>query len=133
MLAKILNYVKISLVLLSVIVVMLFLSGKIQIESLINFAIFLLIGIISSTVITALINVAENPKTGLRFGIGIGVLVVFYLIGFSLSEEAYHAKTNELIPGSRMAEAGIYTFYFVASSALAVILLSSIKRIKSFL
>jgi hypothetical protein len=132
MLAKILNYLKIILVGLSVLFVLLYLGDKISLTSLINFSIFLVGLLVVSTILTALLNVGENPKSGLRFGIGLALLVVYYLIGLSMSTDAIHKKTGEVIPGSKVAEAGIYMLYFVLFTALLVGVLSSLKRLKSF-
>ena len=113
MLAKILNYLKIGLVGLSVLFVLLYLGDKISLNSLINFSIFLIGLLVVSTILTALLNVGENPKSGIRFGIGLGLLVVYYFIGLSMSTDSINKKTGEIIPGSKVAEAGIYVLYFV--------------------
>jgi hypothetical protein len=132
MLAKILNYLKITLVGLSVLFVLLYLADKISLTSLINFSILMIGLLVLSTILTALLNVGENPKSGIRFGIGLGLLVVYYFIGLSMSTDSLHKKTGEIIPGSKVAEAGIYVLYFVLFTALIVGVLSSLKRLKSF-
>ncbi|MEY5042656.1 MAG: hypothetical protein RLZZ414_2220, partial [Bacteroidota bacterium] len=55
MLAKILNYLKIGLVGLSVLFVLLYLGDKISLNSLINFSIFLIGLLVVSTILTALL------------------------------------------------------------------------------
>lgn len=132
MLAKILNYLKISLVSLSILFVLLYLTDKINLTSLINFSMFLIGLLVVSTVLTALLNASENPKSGLRFGIGFALLLIYFLIGMSMSSDAINNKTGEIIPGSKIAEAGIYVLYFVLFTALIVGVLSSVKRLKSF-
>jgi len=131
MLAKILNYVKIGLVTLSAIIVVLFASDKISLDSLINFSLGLVVLLIASTIVTAGINTVENPKSSVVFLVGLGILIVFYFIGLGMSTDAIDPKTDLVIPGSKQAEAGIYVFYFLVFSAIGVILLSSAQRIRT--
>jgi hypothetical protein len=49
-----------------------------------------------------------------------------------MSTDSINKKTGEIIPGSKVAEAGIYVLYFVLLTALIVGVLSSLKRLKSF-
>lgn len=133
MLAKILNYVKIGLVSLSTLIVVLFTTDSISLDALINFSLGLVVLLVAATIITAGINTIENPKSSFVFLIGLATLIIFYFIGLGMSTESINPKTGIVIPGSKQAEAGIYTFYFLVLTAVGVILLSSVKRIRTLL
>lgn len=126
---KILNYFKIGLVSLTVLVLLLFIKDVISLDFLLQYSMFLVITLVVVTLGSALFNTLENPKTGVRFAIGLVGLVVFYAIGYGISTDSMDEATNLVIPGSRMAEAGIYTCYFLFFVAGAAIVLSTVKRV----
>lgn len=128
-LSKILNIVKIGLVSLSLLVVVLFIKDAISLDALIQFSLLLVILLIASTVIFNGLNIVENPKKGLRLLIGVGALLLFYVIGLGMAEPEVNAKTGEIIPGSKQAEAGIYVLYITVTLAVAAIIGSPIRRL----
>ena len=103
----------------------------ISIDALISFsiALFWIIGIV--TVGFAVFNIFENPKTGLKFIIGAVALIIILSISFGVSETVLD-ENEEVIAGSQLAEAGIYTLNILSISALVVILLAEAKRILKF-
>lgn len=126
---KILNNIKIALVSSTLLVVLLFTLNAISLSFLINYSLFLLVLVIVSTLGMAGLNLVENPKKGKSILIGIGALLLFYLIGLGLSKESIDESTQMVIEGSKQAEAGIYTLYFVMFAAVAALVYSSAKRI----
>jgi hypothetical protein len=100
----------------------------ISIATLINFAIslFWIIGAVIAGF--AIFNISENPKTGLKFLIGAGSLIIILAISFGFSDTVKDAN-KEVIAGSKLAEAGIYTLYTLSILAIIVIGLAEGKRL----
>ena len=55
--------------------------------------------------------------------------MLFYLIGFGMASEGIDPQSQLVIEGSRQAEAGIYTLYFVIFTALSALVYSSVIRV----
>ena len=128
---KKLNFLKIGLVILSVLMVLLFALDVISIEFLIKFSLGLLIVIALTTLGAALLNFVENPKTGKSFLIGIVGLLVVFGMSYGFATDAIDVDSEQVIVGSKSAEAGIYTLYVVVALAVGALLYSSAKRIFS--
>lgn len=126
---KILNYIKIGLVSLSLLMVLMYSSDLISLGALINFSLFLLGLVVVSTLAMSGLNFAENPKKGKSILVGMVALLLFYFVSLGFSEYSIDTTTQTIIKGSKQAEAGIYTLYFVLSSAIAALIYSSAKRI----
>lgn len=126
---KMLNNIKLILISLSLMVVLLFLLNAISLTSLINYSIFLLVLVVLVALGAAVFNLYENPKGGKIIMIGIGALVLFYLIGLGMANDSIDPHSELVIEGSKQAEAGIYTLYFVIFTAVFVLVYSSVKRI----
>ena len=126
---KALNSTKLILIGLSVLMVLLFLLDAISLEFLINYSLFLLVLVVVVALGSAGLNLVENPKGGKSILIGIGALVVFYLIGLSMATESIDTQSQLVIAGSKQAEAGIYTLYFLMFTAVCVLAYSSVKRL----
>jgi hypothetical protein len=56
-------------------------------------------------------------------------LVLFYLVGMMMANDSIDPNSELIIEGSKQAEAGIYTLYFVIITAGFALVYSSIKRI----
>ena len=126
---KALNSTKLILIGLSVLMVLLFLLDAISLEFLINYSLFLLVLVVVVALGSAGLNLVENPKGGKSILIGIGALVVFYLIGLSMATESIDTQSQLVIAGSKQAEAGIYTLHFLMFTAVCVLAYSSVKRL----
>tara|TARA_B110000211_G_C14073213_1_gene550856 strand:+ start:2453 stop:2845 length:393 start_codon:yes stop_codon:yes gene_type:complete len=100
----------------------------ISIDALITFSIVLFWIIGAVTVGFAIFNIFENPKTGLKFIIGAVALIIILSISFGVSDTVLD-ENEEVIAGSQLAEAGIYTLNILSISALIVIVLAEAKRI----
>jgi hypothetical protein len=103
----------------------------ISISALINFSIALFWIIGAVTVGFSIFNITENPKTGLKFIIGAVALIIILAISFGFSDTVLD-ENDEVIAGSQLAEAGIYTLNILSISALVVIALAEAKRILKF-
>ncbi len=123
------NNIKLVLIGLSLLFVVLFLLGAISIEVLIGYSIGLLVLSVVVTLGASGLNLFENPKGAKSILIGIGGLVVFYLIGLGMASESVDPQSQLAIEGSKQAEAGIYTLYFVIITAVATLVYSSVKRV----
>lgn len=128
---KKLNLIKVGLVSLSTLVVILFALDAVSIEFLITFSLGLLTLIVLATVGAAVLNFSENPKTGKAFLIGIVALLIVFGISYGISTDVVDSESNQVIAGSKAAEAGIYTLYAVVFVAIGSLLYSSVKRIFS--
>ena len=103
----------------------------ITISSLINFSIALFWITGAVTVGLAIFNILEDPKTGLKFIIGAIALTIILSISFGFSDTVLD-ENDEVIVGSQLVEAGIYTLNILSISALIIIILAEAKRIFKF-
>jgi len=124
-----LNFFKIGLISLTVLMTLLFLSEAISLGVLINYSLGLVILLVLATVGAAAFNFSENPAKGKNFIIGFLSLLLVFAICYGISEVTIDEITKEVVAGSRGAEAGIYTLYVLIFTAVAVLLYSSFKRI----
>lgn len=124
-----LSNIKLILIGLSLMMVLLFLLKVLSLGFLINYSIALLVLVVLVTLGAAGFNLYENPKAGKSILIGIGALVLFYLVGLMMANDSIDPNSELIIEGSKQAEAGIYTLYFVIITAGFALVYSSIKRI----
>lgn len=124
-----LSNIKLILIGLSLMMVLLFLLKVLSLGFLINYSIALLVLVVLVTLGAAGFNLYENPKAGKSILIGIGALVLFYLVGFMTANHSIDPNSELIIEGSKQAEAGIYTLYLVLITAGFALVYSSIKRI----
>ena len=108
--------------------VLLFVGDAISLSALINFSLGLVGLIVLSTIGAAVLNFAENPSKGKSFLIGLVALLLVFGISYGAAQGTM-TEDGALIPGSQLAEAGIYTLYAVVFIALAALLYSSGKRV----
>jgi hypothetical protein len=126
---KTIGNIKLILIGLSLLTVLLFATSAVSLEFLIYYSIVLLVVVALTALAAAVFNLAENPKGGKSVLIGIGTLLLFYLIGLGMAEDTIDVDSQLIIEGSKQAEAGIYTLYLVIVTAVGALLFSSIKRI----
>lgn len=96
--------------------------------ALIQFSLSLFWIITAVTVGFAIFNVIETPKSGMKFIIGLVALAIILGISFGFSDVTLDSD-GEVIEGSKLTEAGIYTLNILAISALILIVLSEGKRL----
>ena len=124
-----LNFFKIGLISLTVLMTLLFLAEAISLTVLINYSIGLVSLLFLATIGAAVFNFKENPANGKSFIIGLLSLLTVFGICYGVSNETIDEVTKEVIAGSRGAEAGIYTLYVLIFAAVSVLLYSSFNRI----
>ena len=124
-----LNFFKIGLISLTVLMTLLFLAEAISLTVLINYSIVLVSLLFLATIGAAVFNFKENPANGKSFIIGLLSLLTVFGICYGVSNETIDEVTKEVIAGSRGAEAGIYTLYVLIFAAVSVLLYSSFNRI----
>jgi len=91
----------------------------------------LLLVALAAAVILPLINALKAPKELLKSGMGLGALVVVFLISFGLSGSEVTAKYTAQGVGessSKMIGAGLTMFYIVFLLALLGIVFSEINK-----
>ncbi|HCM76875.1 MAG TPA: hypothetical protein DIS90_10865 [Cytophagales bacterium] len=91
----------------------------------------LLLVALAAAVILPLINALKAPKELLKSGMGLGALVVVFLISFGLSGSEVTAKYTAQGVGessSKMIGAGLTMFYIVFFIALLGIVFSEINK-----
>lgn len=84
---KTIGNIKLILIGLSLLTVLLFATSAVSLEFLIYYSIVLLVVVALTALAAAVFNLAENPKGGKSVLIGIGTLLLFYLIGLGMAED----------------------------------------------
>lgn len=126
---KILNISKIAIIAISILMVLLFSTGSIQLEGLIVFAEILIGLLVVGTIAVSAFNIIENPKSGIKFIIGLVVIVLCYAIGLSMSSDSIDPATQMVIEGSKETEAGIRALWMMVVLSIGAIIFSSVKKI----
>ena len=97
---------------------------------LINWGYFLFaIAIIVSLVFPA-ISMAKNFTKAKNSLIGIGVLIVIFVIGYAMSSDEVYKIGDSVVEGasSKRSEAGLITFYVMIVLAIGVIVYTEISK-----
>ncbi len=92
--------------------------------------IFLSVALVASVVLP-LINALKHPAELVKSLVGVGGLVVLFIVAYSLSGAEVSAKAIAMgvdESGSKMIGAGLILFYFVLVSAAAGIVFSEISK-----
>lgn len=90
--------------------------------------------LVVAAVITLLFSIKNIVSDGAKMKktlISVVAFLVVAAIGYGLSKGAQVMKDGEELvsaSGSRWAEAGLYTFYFLGIAAVAVMLLGGVKK-----
>lgn len=116
-----------SLIVLIWILVLLTFNSSIDAMVIIKFSVGLFVTIMLVTAGFAIFNFSEAPKTGIKFLISTGVLGLVFLISYMISSDI-DPKTGLAVEGSKLSEAGIYTFYVGFIIAALAIVASEVKR-----
>jgi hypothetical protein len=82
---------------------------------------------IAATIIFPIMIIAQDPKKGITFLIGAVGLAVIFGIAYGMSTD--EVINGEVVENSRIAEAGIITFYILFFVAVAALLLGSVKKL----
>lgn len=82
---------------------------------------------IAASVIFPIMIIAQDPKRGVSFLIGAVALALIFGIAYGMSTD--EIINGEVVENSRIAEAGIITFYILFFIAVAALLLGSVKKL----
>lgn len=82
---------------------------------------------IAASIIFPVMIIAQDPKKGITFLIGAVGLAVIFGIAYGMSTD--EVINGEVVENSRIAEAGIITFYILFFVAVAALLLGSVKKL----
>lgn len=93
-------------------------------------AAFILLAIAAlAAILLPLINSISNPRTLLKSGIGIAVLVVIFLIGWSMAPAEPNLQYNVTEASSKAIGGALTTMYILFGLAVLGIILSEINKI----
>ena len=127
------KWVLLVLMALAAVAGVLFYSGSLTEDVLINFGIALIIAAAAVTVLGALFNMAENPKTAVMMGFSLILFVVVFGIAYSIAGNQLTALQLEqydiTATTSKLVGMGLYATYISFGIAILVILYSSVVKV----
>lgn len=131
-LQKILNIVLYVLIGISALLGVLFYSDSIASEILIYwcYALFV-IGAITA-IIFPIINMAKNPKGAKSALIGVGLLILVFVVSYALAGDEMTDKYTKFISGpeaSKRVSTGLIAFYILAVGAIVATVVSGFSKI----
>ena len=91
----------------------------------------LLIIAVALTVVFPIIHVLREPSTLLRSAIGVGVIVVLFVISYALSDSEVNLKAAALgvtPTSSRLIGAGLIMFYITLVLSILALIYSEISK-----
>lgn len=110
----------------------LFYFGYLSEDILINFGIALIIAAAAVTVLGALFNMAENPKTAVMMGFSLILFVVVFGIAYSIAGNQLTSLQLEqydiTATTSKLVGMGLYATYISFVIAILVIIYSSVVK-----
>ena len=87
--------------------------------------------VVIAVVLLPFLNALKSPKSIVKSGIGLGVLLVIFLISYALSSAEVTPKYTALGVGegsSKLIGAGLTMFYFVLIFAVIGVVFSEINK-----
>jgi len=126
------KWILLLLMALAVIAGVLFYIGYLTEDILINFGIALIIAAAAVTILGALFNMAENPKTAIMMVFSLILFVVVFGISYSIAGNQLTALQLEqygiTATTSKLVGMGLYATYISFGIAILVILYSSVVK-----
>jgi len=126
------KWILLLLMALAVIAGVLFYIGYLTEDILINFGIALIIAAAAVTILGALFNMAENPKTAIMMVFSLILFVVVFGISYSIADNQLTALQLEqydiTATTSKLVGMGLYATYISFGIAILVILYSSVVK-----
>jgi hypothetical protein len=107
-------------------------DSEILISGGLYLAFFLFLGAVGSAVVLPLIHIVKNPKSLARSGMGVGLLLVVFIIAYALSGAELTPKyealgvTTEF--SSKLIGAGLTMFYLIFVVAIIAMIYSEISK-----
>ena len=111
-----------------VIIIAFFLTSQ-NVDLILNGAYFLLILGLILAIVLPIVSAIKNPKSILKAGIGIGLILVIYLISRSMSSDlVLNSKSTgfEAIEGAKFSGAILTTTYVLLIIAIAAVIITPI-------
>jgi hypothetical protein len=84
-----------------------------------------------AAIILPVLSISQNPKSLVKSGMGIGAIVVLFIIAYALSGSEVTAKYTAMGVGessSKLIGAGLIMFYFIMIAAIAGMVYSEINK-----
>ncbi len=127
---KFYSIVLFSLMGVSALLFILFMLGAIGVALMINWC-YLLFGIaVLTAVVFPIVGMVKNFKSAKYSLIGVGALVIIYVIGLAVSTGESYSIGDRVVEGtvSKHSEAGLITFYAMIILAVGSILYTEISK-----
>lgn len=115
---------------LSALLFLLFVLDVIGVSWMINWC-YLLFGIaLLAAVVFPIAGMAKDFKSAKNSLMGIGILIVIYIIGFVVSDGESYSIGDRVVEGtvSKHSEAGLITFYAMIAMAIGTIIYTEISK-----
>lgn len=129
---KLFRYILIALLGVSAVLGLLFMTSIIGETLLINWCYVLLAIAALAAIVFPILNMVQNPKNAKAALIGVGVLIVVFVIGYAIAgaEEYIDREGNVLADAatSRKSEAGLIAFYIMGIGAIGAIVYAEISK-----
>ena len=128
--SKLYSIILSSLLGLSGLLYVLFIGGIIDEGLLINWCYLLLIVAGAVSVVFPIIAMAKDFKKSKNSLIGVGVLVLIFVIGMLMSSDESYNVGGSVVEGSvsQYSEAGLITFYVMIALAVIAIIYTEISK-----
>ena len=128
--SKVYSIILVSLLGLSAVLYLLFAAELISHGLLLNWCAILLIVATLSAVVFPIIGMAKDIKKAINSLIGIGALLVIFVIGYIMSNEEVYSIGDRVVEGtmSKISEAGLFTFYVMIVLAVGTIIYTEISK-----
>ena len=119
-----------SLLGLSAILYLLFAAEVISHGLLLNWCLILFVLAALSAVVFPIVGMVKDFKKAINSMVGVGVLIIIFGIGYSMSNEEVYSIGDRVVEGavSKLSEAGLYTFYVMILLAVGTIIYTEISK-----
>ena len=128
--SKLYSIILISLLSLSAVLYLLFIAEIISHGLLLNWCAILFVVATLSSVVFPIIGMAKDFKKAINSLIGIGALLLIFIVGYVMSSGEVYAIGDRVVEGtvSKLSEAGLYTFYVMIVLAIGTIIYTEISK-----
>ncbi len=131
-LSKIISIVLYSLLGISALLGILFYSGAIESESLMYWCYALFAIGAAAAIIFPILNMAKNPAAAKSALIGVGALLVVFVIAYALAGDEMTDKYRDFISSpaaSKRVSTGLIAFYILAIGAVGASIFSGVSKL----
>ena len=127
---KVYSIVLFSLLGLSGLLYILFAAELITHGLLLNWCYFLFVISVVTAVVFPVIGMAKDFKKAINSLIGVGALILIFIIGYVMSDGETYSIGDRIVEGtiSKLSEAGLITFYVMIVLAVGTIIYTEISK-----